>query len=328
MRSKGLHTEFLSTTDLTVGYASGKAKKILFEKLNLGLCPGELVCFMGPNGVGKSTLLRTLAGLQKRISGEIIVLPNPSGIGPVEKKIAVVLTDRITSINMTARELITFGRYPYLDWNVKLGLADHEAIDQAIALTQVAHLTDTKLYELSDGQLQMVMLARALAQETPLLMLDEPTAHLDLDNRVEIMSLLRNIARKKGKAILVATHELDLALQTADRIWLAGNNKNIFTGIPEDLVLNGAFDEVFRFKGFDLKTGKVEHEAWRGVSIGLQGEGHEYLWTRNALERCGFQVTRENENQIVVHRSNNQLEWSFQNASYPTLHSLLEKITK
>src|SRR5690606_34326801 len=119
--------------------------------------------------------------------------------------------------------------------------------------------------------------------DTPVLLLDEPTAHLDLNNRVEIMNILRHLSRSTGKAILLATHELDLALQTADRIWLTGNAANIIEGIPEDLVLNGVFDQIFRFKGYDLKTGKVLHEPFRKTTIQLSGEGPAYLWTKNAL---------------------------------------------
>jgi iron complex transport system ATP-binding protein len=159
-------------------------------------------------------------------------------------------------------------------------------------------LRNKKIHELSDGQLQMVMIARAVVQDTPAILLDEPTAHLDLNNRLEIMNLLRRLAHQSKKAILVSTHELDLALQTADIIWLAGLEKNIISGIPEDLVLNGSFDSIFQFKGFDLKTGKVEHDPHRKLVIALDGSGHEYLWTKNALQRNGFIV----DGQPVDHR--------------------------
>lgn len=171
--------------------------------------------------------------------------------------------------------------------------------------------------------MQMAMIARALAQDTPVLLLDEPTAHLDLNNRVEIMNLLRNLAHHSGKGILVATHELDLALQTADTIWLTGKNKNILTGIPEDLVLNGSFDDIFQFKGFDLKTGKVFHEAWRGISIALIGEGYEYLWTKNALERNGFLTDMKANFVVQVSHEGNPLTWEFQGQVYHSLQQLL-----
>lgn len=277
----------LTTRNLSIGYAAAQP---LFSALNLSLVAGELVCFMGPNGIGKSTLIKTLAGLQQPLQGTIAI---GSTSTETEKKLSVVLTDRITATNMTVKELVAYGRYPYMNWSAKLTKQDEEAMEQAIALTRIHPLADKQIGQLSDGQMQMVMIARALAQQTPLLLLDEPTAHLDLNNRVEIMNLLRELAHTTGKGILIATHELDLALQTADRIWLTGKEQNLLTGIPEDLVLDGSFDEIFRFKGFDLKTGKVFHKPWRGVSIKVEGSGYELLWTKNALERNGYSISND-----------------------------------
>jgi iron complex transport system ATP-binding protein len=240
------------------------------------------------------------------------------------KKISVVLTDRVNTVNMTVAELVALGRYPYLDWNIKLSDTDKLTIAKAIHDTHIQHISNKKLFELSDGQLQMTMIARALAQDTPVILLDEPTAHLDLNNRVEIMNLLRKLARSSNKAILVATHELDLALQTADLIWLAGNDKKLITGIPEDLVLNGSFDEIFQFKGFDLKTGKVFHEAWRNKSVKLVGEGYEYLWTKNALERNGFSVSDNAEQKIEIRFGS----WVIASTSFNSLKDALDYISQ
>jgi iron complex transport system ATP-binding protein len=303
----------LSTNNLSVGYTSDNT---LFEKLNLSLSTGELVCFMGPNGIGKSTLVRTLAGLQDPLAGNLS--------DRNEKQIAVVLTDRITASHMTARELINYGRYPYLEWNIFLTDKDYEIINRSIDTVRIQSLLDKKLYELSDGQMQMVMIARALAQETPVLLLDEPTAHLDLNNRVEMMNLLRRLARIEGKAILVATHELDLALQTADLIWLSMPDKSIKTGVPEDLVLDGSLDKVFQLKGFDLKTGKVQHEPHRKVKIKLNGDGPMYLWTKNALERSGFDV--DGASDIIVSIEENK--WVLNNQHFSTIEMLLQTLKK
>ncbi len=285
----------IQTRQLSIGYQTMQKKNLLFENLNMELRQGELTCFMGPNGIGKSTLIRTLIGLQKPLSGEIFYgeKTEASSLYSLPKNIAVVLTDRITAVNMTVYDLVSFGRYPYLHWNTTLRQEDIQIINRSIEQVQIQNLIHKKIHELSDGQLQMAMIARALSQDTPIILLDEPTAHLDLNNRLEIMNLLRKLARTMHKAILVATHELDLALQTADLIWLAGRNKNILTGIPEDLVLTGAFDEIFQFKGFDLKTGEVQHEVYRNETITLLGESHEYLWTKNALERSGFCIVEE-----------------------------------
>lgn len=300
---------YLSTDDLRIGYARKGQTNLLFEKLNLSLRAGEMVCFMGPNGAGKSSLLRTLAGLQAPLSGKIR-LTTPTGTEARAKQIAVVLTDRINTLNLTVEEIISFGRYPYLGWNIRLTETDKAIIKTAIGQVRLTGILRKKVYELSDGQLQMVMIARALAQGTSIILLDEPTAHLDLNNRLEIMNLLRDLARDTQKAILLATHELDLALQTADIVWLTGNNRDILQGLPEDLVLNGAFDDIFQLKGFDLRTGKIRHQPYRDVNIRLSGEGAGYLWTKNALERNGFNVSRDaGDVRITLVEEGTSLKW-------------------
>jgi len=270
---------------------------------------------MGPNGIGKSTLIRTLAGLQKPLAGESSRFD--------ETKIALVLTDKISSNNMRVFDLVSYGRYPYLGWGASLELDDYDIVYQSMAEVNIQSLADKKLEELSDGQMQLAMIARAVAQETPILLLDEPTAHLDLNNRVEIMKLLHRLARKKNKAILVATHELDLALQLADQIWLTAPHKKIKTGIPEDLVLDGSFDDVFKFKGFDLKTGKIKHESHQDKLINLKGEGFPFLWTKNALQREGFSVSSEGKIPIAINQEDEKLTWTMNEQTFNSISELL-----
>ncbi len=309
----------LQTKSLSVGYRSGQTPVVLFEDITLSLLFGKLTCLMGPNGIGKSTLIRTLAGLQKPLAGEVAVLH--------EKKIALVLTDKILATNMTVFDLVSYGRYPYLDWGISFSTNDLKIVEQSLDDVHIWSLAHKKVEELSDGQLQLAMIARALAQETPVILLDEPTAHLDLNHRVEIMKLLLGLSQKKNKSILVATHELDLALQTADFVWLTSTDKKIKTGIPEDLVLDGSFDELFQFKGFDLKTGKVQHVSHRKTIVNLVGEGHAFLWTKNALEREGFSVASEGKVSVLIDIQGESLRWILERSAVNSIAQLLENLT-
>jgi iron complex transport system ATP-binding protein len=320
-------TEIITTHDLTVGYGD----HVLFRNLDLTVNQGELICFMGPNGAGKSTLIRTLSGLQKPLKGRIDLVDPEARVSITTKTnhlVSVVLTEKVTAGLMTVEELVTFGRYPYLEWNIRLTERDRECIERAIDHVHVSHLRKMPISQLSDGQLQLVMIARALAQDTPVIILDEPTAHLDLNNRLEIMRMLHALTRSLRKAILLATHDLDLALQTADRIWLTGNNQDIIDGIPEDLVLNGTFDSIFQFKGFDLRTGKVKHVAHRDAGINLTGEGYAYLWTKNALERNGFRVNEGVATiNVKVAEGDNQIHWLVgDDKKFNSIVALLEHI--
>lgn len=291
-----------------VGYGS----HVLFQNLTIELPCGELTCLMGPNGCGKSSLMRVMSGLQ---SSNIAIKPRA-------KSMAVVLTENTKPPHLTVWEAVALGRYPYLDWSIRFSEEDKKIISESISKTGIENLKDKELARLSDGQFQLVMIARALAQQTPYLLLDEPTSHLDLNHRVEVMTLLRRVAGE-GKGILMATHELDLALQMADKIWLA-DEKKIVTGIPEDLVLSGLFDKVFQWKGYDLKTGKVRHRKG-GRKVHLKGTGAELLWTKNALERNGCEAGEEG---VTIHIENNPPRWTVGGKMFASLEELIKEINK
>ncbi|AHJ95585.1 ABC transporter ATP-binding protein [Hymenobacter swuensis] len=287
----------LTAEELTVGYFSRpKTPRPVAGPLRLRLWPGELVCLLGPNGAGKSTLLRTLAGLQPPLSGRLdlggAALTSLSAPARA-RQLSVVLTDRVDSGNLTGRELVQLGRHPHTGWLGGLTTHDDAQVQAALAATGTEALAHRPVGELSDGERQKILLARALAQDTPLILLDEPTAHLDLPNRVALMRLLHRLARQTGKAILLSTHELDLALQAADRVWLLPADGALRTGTPEDLVLSGAFAAAFAREGlaFDPATGTFALHAPTGPLVQLVGDGAAAFWTRRALEREGFVPT-------------------------------------
>jgi iron complex transport system ATP-binding protein len=286
-------TSLLSARDLQTGYRSGAKRIVVADALpELRLQPGQLVCLLGPNGSGKSTLLRTLAGLQPALGGSIHI----EGVdrwtpAALARKISLVLTDRVRGNNLTVDSLVALGRYPWSGWLGGLNAADKASVEWAIGATGIGALRDRKLHTLSDGQSQKVMLARALAQDTPILMLDEPTAHLDLPSRIRLMRLLHELARETRKAILLSTHELDLALQIADEVWLLQSAGQLRSGAPEDLVLDDSFESAFAEEevAFDKVVGNFIIHTPPDKPVRLTGEGLAFSWTRRALRRAGFE---------------------------------------
>ena len=287
----------LLAEDLAVGYFLGrKNARVVAGPLQLALYPGELVCLLGPNGAGKSTLLRTLAGLQPPLAGRLVVGGVPlATLGAAERarQLSIVLTDRLEAAALTVQELVSLGRHPHTGWLGGLSGHDHALVRAALEATGTTGFAARPVGELSDGERQKVMLARALAQDTPVVLLDEPTAHLDLPNRVALMRLLHQLARRTGKAILLSTHELDLALQAADRVWLLPATGPLRAGPPEDLVLSGTFAAAFEREGlaFDATSGTFALHAPTGPSVQVVGKGAAAFWTRRALEREGFVPT-------------------------------------
>jgi iron complex transport system ATP-binding protein len=295
-------TPLLHATHLNTGYRSSGKKIIVGENLpELSVRPGRLICLLGPNGSGKSTLLRTLAGLQPALGGTVTI-GGRTGLATTElaRKISLVLTDRVRGNNLDVYSLIALGRYPWSGWLGTLTDVDKTVVLQAIDAAGVAPLLQRKVHTLSDGENQKVMLARALAQDTPILMLDEPTAHLDLPSRIRLMRLLHRLAREMNKGILLSTHELDLALQAADEVWLLQTNGPLHKGAPEDLVLDGVFEAVFEKEDvhFDRATGafRIHQPGDRVITLittATAGGALAAFWTRRALQREGFTVMEE-----------------------------------
>ena len=288
--------DVLSAHNLTIGYPDPRhGDRVISRDLSLALKPGELVCLLGPNGAGKSTLIRTLMRMQPSLAGRIeLVGRDIHTFTPrqIARQVSVVLTEHIHAAMLTVYDLVALGRQPYTGWLGHLSERDHDAIRAALEAVDAMALATRLIDELSDGERQKVMIARALAQEPTLMLLDEPTAYLDLPHRIEVMMTLRRIAHGFGRAVLLSTHDLDLAIRSADRIWLMSKEGDLHTGAPEDLILNGAFERAFEHPGltFDAETGSFAIEQPHAGVISLRGEGLGSQWTARALERAGFEI--------------------------------------
>lgn len=250
----------LSTSNLNIGYTSKKITVSIAENLNLSLNEGKLIALVGANGVGKSTLLRTITGIQKPLSGTVLL--NSKDIQTynsleLAQNLSLVLTEKLPPSNLTVFELIALGRQPYTNWIGKLTETDIEKINEAMQLTQINHLSAKKHFEISDGQLQKVLIARALSQDTPLIILDEPTTHLDLLHKVAVFKLLKKLTLETNKCILFSTHDIDLAIQLSDEM-IVMTPENVIQDEPCNLISNGVFNNLFKDDSitFDGEKGK------------------------------------------------------------------------
>ena len=292
----------LRTTNLYIGYG----RRAVQSDLNLHANARDLICLTGTNGCGKSTLLRTLAGLQLPLKGYITI--NDKSVQKLSNYerstlFSLVLTDSIDTENLTVHDLVALGRFPYTNWAGSLSDTDEAKIAESIHQVNLTHKTHCYLNEISDGEKQRAVIAKALAQDTPLVLLDEPTAHLDLPNRVEIMLLLRRLSVNTQKTFILSTHELDLALQMADKIWLMNPN-GVEVGIPEDLMLTGKFQEAFGSHSFQFDENdghcKINHLVGP-LHVNVIGEKPATLWLQRALLRCGIQLSESASITIEAH---------------------------
>lgn len=250
----------LQASKISIGYAVKKEKNIIASNIDITLEKGKLIALIGANGIGKSTLLKTITGIQKPISGTVLL--NEKDIHQLDpltlaQNLSVVLTEKLPPSNLTVFELVALGRQPYTNWIGKLTVVDLVKINEAIELTQIAHLTQKKHYEISDGQLQKVLIARALAQDTPLIILDEPTTHLDLFHKVSVFKLLKKLSHETQKCILFSTHDIDLAIQLSDEMIIMTPETTV-QDQPCNLIMKGSFSTLFKdeYIYFDGEKGK------------------------------------------------------------------------
>jgi iron complex transport system ATP-binding protein len=283
----------LSATQLTIGYSHKGQDTAVAKDLELALKGGEFVCLLGPNGAGKSTLIRTLAGMQAPLDGALQLQGQAfHSIAPRERArmISVVLTEALPMGMMDAYSLVSLGRHPYSGWLGGLNASDREYIDAAFEAVGAGDLKARQIAELSDGERQKVSIARALAQEAQVMLLDEPTAFLDLPRRVELMTILRNLAHRESMGLLLSTHDLDLALRFADRLWILGPNGELTQGYPEALAMNGDFANAFTSENlnWDPELGSFRAHPTSCLAVQIHGEGLRATWTRRAMQRLGF----------------------------------------
>lgn len=250
----------LQASKISIGYSHKKEKTIIASNIDLSLRKGKLIALIGANGIGKSTLLRTITGIQKTISG--IVLLNGTNIHELDaltlaQNLSVVLTEKLPPSNLNVFELIALGRQPYTNWIGKLTDADIAKVNEAMELTQISHLATKKHFEISDGQLQKVLIARALAQDTPLIILDEPTTHLDLLHKVSLFKLLKKLTQETDKCILFSTHDIDMAIQLSDEMIIM-TPETVVQDEPCNLISKGSFTSLFNDEHiiFDPEKGK------------------------------------------------------------------------
>jgi len=251
--------ETIRLNNLDIGYRDHESVKRVATGITASIASGELTCLLGVNGIGKSTLLRTLSAFQPKLGGEIFIEDKELSSytdKQLARKIGVVLTERPDVRNMTVEELVGLGRSPYTGFFGTLDAEDRHIVGEAIEMAGIDRLSTRMVSTLSDGERQRAMIAKALAQQTPIIILDEPTAFLDYPSKVEMMMLLRRLCRDMQKTIFLSTHDLEIAIQTADRLWLMQQGK-IAIGTPRELADRGDLSRYVERKGITFDREKL-----------------------------------------------------------------------
>ncbi|PLX15034.1 MAG: ABC transporter ATP-binding protein [Marinilabiliales bacterium] len=304
-------------SNLEIGYPiKGNINNTLFNNINLAGSSGELIALVGKNGIGKSTLLRNISGLQEPLKGQINYfgkLKNSYSRTDFARMVSFVSTEIVNVNNLSVFDLVSLGRFPHTNWLGKLKPEDVNRTARALEMVGMSSFSRKHINEISDGERQRVMIARTLAQDSKIIVLDEPTAFLDLPNKYEIIHLLNKLSKEENKTIIFSTHDLNIAIQEADKIWLMLEDK-IAEGAPEDLILNETFNRIFEKSNlkFDKLKGDFKMQKSHHRKIGIYGDGPHFVWTKKALERLNFMVVKENESgqYIKIEKENNLCKWT------------------
>jgi iron complex transport system ATP-binding protein len=308
--------QILSVDSLEIGYNAGKRKKVLLPPLKASARKGELIAIIGRNGIGKSTLLRTLAGLQQNLGGDIFYFGKnikDYSRNDLALKVGFISTEPVRVANMSVYDLVSIGRFPYTNWIGKIDTADHRIIMNSLEMTSMSSFRNKYISELSDGERQKVMIARILAQDTGLMIMDEPTAFLDIGSKYEILHLMHQLTRKSGKTIIFSTHDLQSAVSQSDKIWLILDDQ-LKEGAPEDLMIEGAFDHLFESSHlrFNSADGSFSFKGAERVDFFVEGKGHVKHWTEEALKREGFKVVKEMTKPYIRLSSAGKKTWTLE----------------
>lgn len=320
------------------GVGIGHGTRALFHVPSLRAEPGEFICLLGRNGAGKTTLLRTLAALHPPTAGIVrFGAEDLHRLAPAQRArlLSVVLTERLSGTGLTVRDVVELGRQPYADWRGTFDDEDRASVARAVAAVDLEAFLARELDDLSDGERQRVMIARGLAQSPTMLLLDEVTAFLDLPSRVRTMSMLRRVARELGCLVILSSHDLDLALGMADRIWLLPGDGTLLDDVPEALALGGHLGRTFDQDEvrFSVERGEFELIHGLGTRIAVEGDVPEAFWTRQAVRRLGYAVEDRATDpacrfRVTVERHPEGTRWTrrsaeLDTATYATLRELL-----
>lgn len=323
--------EILALDSLKIGYVSGGHENILLPPLNACANKGDIIAVIGRNGIGKSTLLRTLTGLQPSLGGEIFYSgKNIRDYSRMDlaQKVGYISTETVKVSNMSVYDLVALGRFPHTNWIGNIDVRNHDAIMDAMDKTGMSSLHKRFVSELSDGERQKAMIARILAQDTGIMIMDEPTAFLDIGSKYEILHLMHLLSQKSEKTIIFSTHDLHMAISQSDKIWLILDDK-LIEGAPEDLLIEGAFDRLFDTSPvqFNSENGTFSFRMEDKGSIYIDGEGVLRHWTEKAINRAGFAISSVKTIPYIIVPSGNNCKWQLSaNNSFIDFDSIYEMI--
>lgn len=307
-----MSNEMIQLKLLEIGYKQYASKTVsLLDPMQAVLGRGRFTALAGPNGAGKTTLIKTIAGLLPPLAGDVII--NNQSISSYSKaelalQVSLVLTEQPEDYFLKAEDVVAGGRYPYTGFWARLSKHDHAVVAESMQLAGIEHLASRRINSLSDGERQKVMIAKALAQDTPIIILDEPSAFLDYPSKIELMQLLRSLTRLKGKTVLFSSHDLELVLRTADSIWLMAPSMPVVSGIPEQLVVDGLIQKYFEKKGLDFDPFQAHFKIHqlKGKSFLAEGDSLQLQWAANALLRLGFERSDKKTGEILLRFENQQ----------------------